>query len=98
MALVQKYMEVSKIYEQLDMIEVKDGVRKKLREGEDSARMSYELATICTSAPIEFKPEDALWNNDYKPELYSVLKRLGFNKFIENGALPRMRHRKSKQC
>ena len=83
MALVQKYMEVSKIYEQLDMIEVKEGVRKKLRDGEDSARMSYELATICTSAPIEFKPEDALWNNDYKPELYSVLKRLGFNKFIE---------------
>ena len=83
MALVQKYTEVSKIYEQLDTLDIKESVRKKLREGEDSARMSYELAAICTSAPIEFKPEDALWDNDYKPELYGVLKRLGFNKFIE---------------
>ncbi len=83
MALVQKYTEVSKIYEKLDTLDVKESVRKKLREGEDSARMSYELATICTCVPIEFKPEDALWNNDYRPELYDILKRLGFNKFIE---------------
>ena len=83
MSLVQRYTEVSKIYEQLDTLDVKEGVRKKLREGEDSARLSYELATICTAAPIEFKPENARWNNDYRPELFGVLKRLGFNKFIE---------------
>lgn len=83
MGLVQNYRELSEIYGRLDELEIKEGVRKKLREGEESARLSYELAEICTTAPIEFSPEDALWNKNYKPELYGLFKKLGFNKFIE---------------
>ena len=83
MDLIQRYTTIDYIYEHLDELEIKDGVRKKLREGRESAEMSFELATICREAPIEFKPEDALWNKDYKPELFGLFKRLGFNKFIE---------------
>ena len=83
MGLVQKYKDIKTIYAGLDTIDVKEGMRKKLREGRESAFLSYELATIQTDAPIKFAPDDAKWNEDYKPELYDVLKKLGFNKFIE---------------
>ena len=83
MDLIRRYTSVEYIYENIDELEIKEGVRKKLKDGRESAELSYELATICTSAPIEFKPEDALWNKDYKPELYGLFKRLGFNKFID---------------
>ncbi len=83
MALVQKYKYLETIYAELDTLDVKEGVRKKLREGKDSAFLSFELATIRTDAPIEFSPEDAVWHEDYRPELYDLFKKLGFNKFIE---------------
>ena len=87
MGLVQKYRKIDTIYEQLDTLEVKEGVRKKLREGEESARMSYWLATIVRDAPIVFKPEENLWNKNYKPELFELMTRLGFHKFIERWGL-----------
>ena len=83
MALVQKYKHLETIYAELDTLDVKEGMRKKLREGKDSAFLSFELATINTDAPIEFSPEDAVWHEDYRPELYDLFKKLGFNKFIE---------------
>lgn len=83
MSLVQNYGEIDNIYEKLDELEIKDGVRKKLASGEESARMSYELATILRDIPLEFSVEDNLWNYDFKAELYALMKRLGFNKFIE---------------
>lgn len=87
MDLIQRYSALDYVYEHLDELEIKEGVRKKLREGKESAELSYELATICREAPIEFKPEDALWNRDYRPELYGIFKKLGFNKFIEKWGL-----------
>ena len=87
MSLVQSYRGLDAIYARLDTLEVKEGVRKKLRDGEESARMSYWLATIVRDAPIEFKPEDNRWNREYKPELYELLHRLGFQKFIEKWGL-----------
>lgn len=83
MDLIQRYTTIDRVYKDLDELEIKEGVRKKLREGEESARLSFELATICTEAPIEFSPDDCLWNNEYTPELYGLFKKLGFNKFIE---------------
>ena len=83
MDLVQRYNTLQNIYDKLDELEIKEGVRKKLREGRESAELSYELATICTSVPIEFEPADALWHENYKSGLYGLFKKLGFNKFIE---------------
>lgn len=83
MDLVQRYTTLQNIYDKLDELDIKEGVRKKLREGRESAELSYELAAICTEAPIEFEPSDALWNENYKSGLYTLFKKLGFNKFIE---------------
>ena len=85
--LVRRYGTVDKIYSSLAELDIKDGVRKKLTEGEDSARQSYWLATIVQDVPISFKPEENIWNNSYTPELYGVMKRLGFKRFIDKRGL-----------
>lgn len=83
MELLRRFGGLEQVYESIDAPEIKPAARKKLLEGRESADMSYWLATIVRDAPLDFKPEDSLWNRDYKSELYPLLKRLGFNKFIE---------------
>ncbi len=83
MDLIQRFESVDYIYTNLEELDIKDSVRKKLSAGKESAELSFELATICREAPIDFSPDDCLWNCDYKPELYELFKKLGFNKFIE---------------
>ena len=87
MDLVQRYGEIKKIYANLDSLEIKEGVRKKLAQGQESAEMSYWLATIIRDVPLDFKPEDNLWDKNYTGALYGIFKRLGFNKFIEKWGL-----------
>ncbi len=85
--LVRRYGRVADIYAGLDSLDIKDSVRKKLAAGRESAEMSYTLATISREAPVELKPEDASWSQDFGPELYAVLDRLGFRRFIEKWGL-----------
>ena len=87
MDLVRRYGEIKNIYENLDSLEIKEGVRKKLAQGRESAEMSYWLATILRDIPLDFKPGENLWNKDYTGALYGLFKRLGFNKFIEKWGL-----------
>lgn len=87
MDLIRRYGTIDNIYAGLDSLDIKAGVRKKLKEGEESARKSYWLATIARDIPIHFVPEENLWNRDYQPSLYPLMKRLGFNKFIEKWGL-----------
>ena len=81
--LVRRYGSIEQIYADLDSLEIKDGVRKKLSEGEESARFSFWLATIFREVPMAFSPGENLWNEDYTAALFPLFKRLGFNKFIE---------------
>ncbi len=83
MELVRKYGTIENIYADLAALDVKEGVRKKLAAGEQSARMSYWLATILKEVPMDFDPAENRWNRDYTPALYPLFKRLGFQKFIE---------------
>ena len=85
--LLHRYGSLEEIYADLDGLDVKDGIRKKLREGEESARLSYWLATILREVPLPFAPADNLWNRNYGPALYELMKRLGFLKFIERWGL-----------
>lgn len=51
--LIVKFGSVDYIYQNIDTIDIKDGVRTKLKNGEESARLSYTLGTIDTNAPID---------------------------------------------
>ena len=83
MELVQRFGAIDDIYAHLPELDIKDGVRKKLAAGEESARRSYWLATILREVPMAFDPQENAWNKDYAPALFGLFKRLGFNKFIE---------------
>ncbi len=52
-ALIGAYGSIDYIYEHLDELDIKAGVREKLRAGKDSAYLSRTLGTINLSAPIE---------------------------------------------
>ncbi len=86
MALIQRYQTIDAIYAAMPDIEAKPAAIKKLAEGEESARMSYHLATIITDAPLEFDPSKNL-RRPVKPELYNIFLRLEFNKLIEKMGL-----------
>ncbi len=83
MSLVGTYGGIDEIYAKIDELDVKEGVRTKLRTGEADARLSYELATIVKDVHIEFAPDMATWQLSPTAELYEVMERLGFNRFID---------------
>ena len=86
LALIQRYQTVDAIYEAMPEVEARPAVIKRLAEGEDSARMSYRLATIVTDAPLDFDPE-ANRRRPAKPELRDIFLRLEFAKLIEKMGL-----------
>ena len=82
MALIQRYQTVDAIYEAMPEVEARPAVIKRLAEGEDSARMSYRLATIVTDAPLAFDPEANL-RREPKGALRDVLLKLEFTKLMD---------------
>ena len=87
MDLIQRCGSVEAIYTDLDGVEAKPAVLKKLKEGADQAKMSYDLATIRTDAPLEFSPDDALRREPDQRALYELFLKLEFNKLIDKMGL-----------
>ena len=87
MDLIQRYQSVEAIYADVEGVEAKPAVKKKLAEGEEQARMSYDLATIRCDAPIDFSPEDAGRREPDGPALYELFLTLEFNKLIDKMGL-----------
>ena len=87
MDLIQRYQSVEAIYADVEGVEAKPAVKKKLTEGEEQARMSYDLATIRCDAPIDFSPEDARRREPDGPALYELFLTLEFNKLIDKMGL-----------
>ena len=85
--LLVRFGTVADIYCDLDALDIKPGVRKKLTEGRESAQLSFDLATIRTDAPIDFALESAVWDHDYQPELYDWFRRLNFTSLSEKFGL-----------
>ena len=84
--LIQQYETIDYIYDHLDELEIKDGVREKLRAGKDSAFLSRTLGTICLDAPIETDLSAyAIGKGDIpaairllaKLEMFSTIEKLG---------------------
>ena len=85
--LLVRFGTVADIYRDLDALDIKPSVRKKLTEGRESAQLSFDLATIRTDAPIDFALESAVWDHDYQPELYDWFRRLNFTSLSEKWGL-----------
>ncbi|PID99683.1 MAG: hypothetical protein CSA81_15005, partial [Acidobacteria bacterium] len=79
--LIQEFGTVEKIYQNLEKI--KPTVAKKLKEGKDSAWMSYDLATIRTDVPIDFDLAKSKVGSFPSQELLGFFKQLGFHSLIK---------------
>ena len=87
MDLIQRYGSIETIYADLDAVEAKPAVLKKLAEDADMAKLSYELATIHTDAPINFDPENARRKEVNNAALYELFLDLEFSKLIDKMGL-----------
>ncbi|MCI8478846.1 MAG: DNA polymerase I, partial [Oscillospiraceae bacterium] len=89
MGLVQMYHTIDHLYDHMPEIvtapqtPAKPNVIKKLTEGRDQAKLSYDLATIRTNAPLDFQPEDAVRQKADEGTLYHLLLKLEFAKLID---------------
>lgn len=82
MSLIQNYKNIDYIYEHIDELEIKEGVRNKLKNDRDNAYLSYELATIDRNAPIDFDFSAAIRCGYNESELAALFTRLNFRSFI----------------
>lgn len=55
--LIQKFKDLDSIYENIDTLDIKEGMRQKLINGKESAYLSRYLGTIRTDAPIDTEIE-----------------------------------------
>jgi len=85
--LVQRFGGIDYIFANLDKLDIKDSVRKKLAAGHESANLSYELARISLDAPIEINPNDCARHAPNNDTLYELFKKLGFSRFIKDFGL-----------
>ncbi|MBQ8532515.1 MAG: DNA polymerase I [Clostridia bacterium] len=81
--LVTRYHSIDYIYENIDSLEIKEGVRKKLIDGKESAYLSRTLGTICKEAPIDCDLEKLKIKPAKKQELSRLMTGLEFFKLME---------------
>lgn len=85
--LIQNYGTVEELYANFDSIPLKPAQRRRLDEGREDARLSYDLATIRCDAPMEFTPEGNLRGEMDRDTLYQLFLKLEFSKMIEKFGL-----------
>ncbi len=86
--LIQKYHSVEYIYDHIDELDIKDGVRRKLLASKENALLSRMLGEINCSAPVDtdvtkyvVEPKDRAACARYmaKLELFSLIDKFGLD-------------------
>lgn len=87
--LIRKFKNIDYIYDNIDSIDIKEGIRKKLKDGKESAYMSRMLGTIRTDVPIDtdilkFIPKECNIEETIKLmeklEFFSLIDKMGLRK------------------
>ena len=81
--LISRFHSIDYIYENLETLDIKDSVRRKLSEGKDSAFLSRTLGTICCNAPINTDIPSYKNAPRSDAELISLMTELEFFKLME---------------
>lgn len=81
--LITRYHSIDYIYEHLDELDIKDGVRSKLAADKDNAFLSRTLGTISHEAPIDNNIENYIIGEGDKNGLSHLMTRLEFFKLME---------------
>lgn len=81
--LITRFHNIDYIYENIETLDVKDGIRNKLISGKESAFLSRKLGTICKTAPINQNIDDYKNKPINRGELARLMTRLEFFKLME---------------
>lgn len=93
--LIVRFNNIDEIYENIDTIDIKKGVREKLIKDKENAFLSRELGTICLEAPIDLdlnnyiiKPVDnynaiAMF---VKLEMFAMIEKFGLTRLDDEVA------------
>ena len=87
--LIKTFGTIDYIYDHLQEIDIKKGVREKLGAGKDSAYLSRTLGTICLTAPIDTNPDTYLIKEPSAAEAIKLLAKLEMFGIIEKLGLTR---------
>ena len=74
--LIQKYGDIDYIYDHLDELDIKPGMRAKLEQSKDNCFMSRMLGEICLTAPIDTELEHYLVGEGDKAAAARLMARL----------------------
>lgn len=84
--LIQRFHTIDYIYENIDEIDIKKGVREKLIRDRDKAYLSLDLGTIRTNAPVDTDMDSYIPGDPSgaaalfaKYELFSLIDKFGLN-------------------
>ncbi len=89
--LITKFNSLQYIYENLEELDIKKGMREKLINSKDNAFLSYELGTINREAPVDLdinsyvqKPmdKDEVSKIMVRLELFKLMDKLGVNSTV----------------
>ena len=81
--LISRFGSIDYIYEHLDELDIKAGVRAKLETGKESAFFSRWLGTICRTAPIDTNPDSYKDKKRDDAEVSRIMTSLEFFKLME---------------
>ncbi len=82
--LIQKYGSIESIYKDVEKLDVKPGVLKKLVEGAESAKMSKYLATIdCNVPDLNFDLENCKIRSFDKDKIVEIFQRFEFASLLK---------------
>ena len=81
--LIQKYHSVQYIYDHIDELEIKDGVRKKLLTSKDNALLSRMLGEIVRNAPIDTEASHYVVRAENPQKCVELMTKLELFSLIE---------------
>lgn len=81
--LIGRFGSLDYIYSNIDTIDIKPGVRKKLIEGKESAYLSRWLGTVSTEAPVPTDYSEYLLGTPDTDKINEIMVRLELFKLLE---------------
>ncbi len=81
--LISRFHSVDYIYENLDELDIKPGMKNKLEASKDNCLLSRQLGEICLEAPIDTELNSYLISAPDEEKALSLLRRLEMFSFIK---------------
>ncbi|MEG2719703.1 MAG: DNA polymerase I, partial [Oscillospiraceae bacterium] len=81
--LITRFNSIDYIYENIETIDVKDGIRQKLIKDKEMAFLSYKLGTIYKEVPVDTNINSYIQTEGDKEKAFDILSSLEMFKIIE---------------